>query len=455
MDLTTVIISGVAIAFFLVILLAVVKSFLAPKKIGNIRNLIKSGKYAQAQRIAKTILTKDQDNYEAHYWLGEAYYADNKPELAFMEYKTVNRSAIFDGSISEVQFRQRIAGLYLKYNQLTEALKEYLLLTKLDAKNAENYYNAGKLYEKANQVTPAMSMFQKTIALDQRNSKAHASLGNMMMHAKLYAEAKKEIDTAIRLDPAIPSNYYYLGKILKETNDYPGAIKAFEKSLKDQEIRQRALIESGSCYMLANQIDKAIVEYDHAVKCTKNEASQETLFARYFLATCYEKMHKIEEAITQWEAISRVNSSFRDVPAKLNQYKDVQTNDCMKEYLTANPQRFAELAKIAAKTGYNIITQKIENTRNGCVILGTEGESENWANMRKQIVIVQFFRNSSPLSEEVVRKTADLIKEKNYFKAILFSSSGFSIEAINFAENRPITLVGKEMVENILTRAGV
>ena len=68
---------------------------------------------------------------------------------------------------------------------------------------------------------------------------------------------------------------------------------------------------------------------------------------------------------------------------------------------------------------------------------------------------MQFYRVSKPIEEAAVQKVADILKEKKYFKAVIFSSSGFAIEAVNFAENRPIVLAGKEMVESILTRAGI
>ena len=207
--------------------------------------------------------------------------------------------------------------------------------------------------------------------------------------------------------------------------------------------------------MLAGQVDMATSEFEHAVRSAKNDSSQETLYARYFLADCYEKNHKIEEALEQWNEISKKNPKFRDVPTKLNQYKDVQTNDSMKEYLTATPQGFLEIAKKAAKTGFNLVSMNIESTKYGCLMLATEESAESWKNARKQVWLVQFYRTSKPIQEAAVQKVADVLKEKKYYKAVIFSSAGFEIEAVNFAENRPIVLAGKEMVESILSRAGI
>ncbi len=451
---TMVVAVSVLIAFIIFISIVIFKNLFTPQKIGNIQKLIKSGKASAAQRVAKAVLAKNPRDYVAHYWLGKAYLADNKQELAFIEFKTVNGNALFNGDIPELAFRKEMAQLYLKFNQNEDALKEFLLLTKMEPRNADNFFNVGKLYEASNQLAPAHGFYQKAIALDKRNAEAHAALGYLFVRSKQYGDAKREIETAIKLSPNTFSSYYYLGKMYKETKDYPSAIKAFEKAQRDPELRQRTLIERGSCYMAVDQTENAIAEFEHAVKSAKNEASQETLFARYFLASCYEKTHKIEKAIEQWEAIAKRNKNFRDVSSKLNEYKDVQTNDSLKEYLTASPQQFLELAKKVAKGGYNLVCQKVESTNFGCVMLATEDDKDNW-NMRKRIYLVEFYRNSTTISENVVRKAADLVKDKGYYKAILLSSSGFTGEAIGFAENRPIMLVGKEMLELTLAKAGV
>jgi len=205
------------------------KSILSPKKIENIQKLIKQGKYPAAIKTAKSILAKNPRDFKAHYFLGKAYLLDGKPELALMEYKIVNQTAIFDSSFSETEFRKQISQLYYKYNQPDEALKEYLLLIKLEPQVSEHYYNAGKIFESRSRSEQALAHYQKAISLDKRNVKAYAALGLLLYRAKQYGEAKKAIDYAISLSPQTYSSYYYLGKILKEGKDYAGAIKPLKK----------------------------------------------------------------------------------------------------------------------------------------------------------------------------------------------------------------------------------
>jgi tetratricopeptide (TPR) repeat protein len=455
MEPIQIVIYAVLAVFIIFLAVIIAKSLMQPKQLENITKLIKAGKYNAAEKLAKSIIAKDSRNYLAHYYLGRAYLADKKNELALMEYKVVNSNAIFDSKIPEKDFRKQLSQLYLKFNQPDEALKEFLLLTKLEPSNAENYFNCGKIYENKNRADSALGFYQKAIQYNSRHVKAHAAMGLLLFRSKQFAEAKKEIDLAIRLSPETYSTYYYLGKILKENKDYPGAVNAFEKALRDPEYRQRALLERGSCYMMANSVDNALAEFDRAVKASKDENAPETLYARYFLAACYERNRDIDKAIEQWQIVYQHNHSFRDVSAKLSEYRDLQSNDSLKEYLTCSNDEFLEICKKAAAAGFSMAPQKIESRKWGVQMTCTEQKSDDWMNMRKQLYLLVFSRDTDAIEDSLIRQLLDLSKQSNCTKAIVCASAGFTSSASGFAENRPIELVGKERLEMILSKAGI
>lgn len=453
MNIGSIILIFVLAAAVFLLLFFVVKSVVSPKKIESLQKLIKQGKISSAIKNAKAIIQKDPQNYLAHYYLGKAYLKDNKSELALMELKYVDQHAVFDANLSELEFRQEIAPLYTKFNQPDEALKQYLLLTKLNPRDAENFYNVARIYETKGKSDAALGFYDKTIKLNKRHVKAHAAMGLLLFRAKQFQEAKKEIDLAISLSPETFSSYYYLGKILKENKDFPGAVKAFEKAQRDSEFRQKALIECGTCYMAGNSIDNAINCFERAISSVKDSEKQETIYARYFLASCYEKTRKIEKAIEQWELIYAKNHSFRDVAAKLSEYKDLQANDNLKEYLTSSEENFVQICKNACIAGIKLEPQQITMQKWGCQILATEAKDADWRSIRKQAFLIKFFRETDPLEDFIVRKTLDEIKSQNCSKAFICSSSGFTRSAIAAAENRPCELVNKESLEKLLDKA--
>lgn len=454
-SLGTIIIFSILAVIVITIFVFIVKSLFAPKKIDSIKKLIKQGKYSSAQKTAKALVTKNPHDYEAHYWLGEAYLADNKTELAFMEYKLVNQNAVFNGDIPESQFRKKMASLYQKYNQPQQALAEYLLLTKMEPANPDYTYNIGKIYDNSGRSDVALGYYKKTIQFNPRHSQAHASLGFIYYKTKQFLDAKKEIELAIRISPETYSNYYYLGKILKDGKEYSKALSAFEKAERDPVFKQRSLLERGACFMAANQLDNAAIEFDRAVKATKEPSSQETLYARYYLAACYEKSRKIEKALEQWEQIYIVSHTFKDVSAKLNEFKDITNNDLLKEYLTSGADDFCTMCRKIALNSLKMNASQCSQTRYGATMTATEVKSDNWKDLRQQVYLLEFYRDAEPIDDSVIRTIADKVKQKSFGKAFVISSSGFTRPAVVFAENRPLELIDKSKLEKLLSVSGI
>ncbi|MCQ2610162.1 MAG: tetratricopeptide repeat protein [Treponema sp.] len=440
-------------AAVILLFVLVLKAVIAPKKIDGLQKYIKQGKIAPAIKLAKNLIQKNPSDYLAHYYLGKAYLLDNKLELALMELKYVDQKGIFDQDLSELDFRNEIAPLYQKFNQPDEALKQYLLLTKLNPRDAENFYNVAKIYDAKGKADAALGFYDKCIKLNRRHVKAHAAMGLLLFRAKQFQEAKKEIDLAISLSPETFSTYYYLGKILKENKDFPGAVKAFEKAGRDAEYRQKALIECGTCYMAGQSMENAVNCFERAIASQKDADKQETLYARYFLASCYEKNRKIEKAIEQWEEIYKKNRQFRDVAAKLSEYKELQANDSLKEFLTSSEEEFTRICQLVCKNGLGLEPQQVENKKGCCIIYGTPNSNNDWRNVRKQVYSCFFFRESDPIEDVIVRKALDEVKSKGFTKTYMLSSSGFTRTAIGAAENRPAELLGKEQLEKVLDKA--
>lgn len=433
----------------------IVKSVAAPKKVDSLQKLISQGKYAAVERGAKSMLAKDPENYMAHYYLGKSYLAQKRNELALMEYKLVNENAVFGPDLPELQFRKEISQLYSQFNQTQDALREYLLLTKMEPTNAENFYQVGKIYEQTNQSNQAFGFFKKTIQLNKKHAKAHASIALILLQIKKFPEAKKEIDLALSLSPETYSNFYYQGKILKEQKDYGAAVKAFEKAQRDPEYKQKALIERGTCFMMGNMLDNAMPEFSRAIDLDKTGSKSDTLYARYFLAACYEKNRKIEKAIEQWQKIYEKNRAFRDVSAKLDEYKDLAGNDSLKEYLTSNDEGFADICKQTCEKAMSMAVQNAESKKWGCQITAVEHKDDNWMANRKQLFLVRFYRSAEPIDDAAVRETLDLAKSMKAQKAFILSSSDLTKAAFAYAENRPIELVNKQKLEAILQKAGI
>lgn len=448
----------ICISFLSVVIISlaifIIKSLVMPKKASAIPKLIKQGRTQNAIKLAKQIILKEPKNYLAHYYLGKCYLKDNKSELALLEYQLVNECAVFGEVINEVDFKKEYGQLLLKHHKSAEALKNYLLLTQMDPKNAENYFIVGSIYKDAGKTDTALGYFKKAVALDKRHAKAHGELGLILFKLKQLNEAKNEINLAIRLNPEAYSSYYYLGKIQKEEKDYLAALKNFEKAQRDPEFKLKSIIEHGSCYMMYNRLDNAAVDFQRAIELDKAGTQPETLYARYFLASCYEKNRKLDLAIEQWTFIYNKNKNFRDVSAKLSEYKDLNANDFLKDYLTCGNEEFALICKNAADKALKMEILSCETKKWGCAMTAVEKREETWMAVRKQVSLVCFYREPEPLEDRVIQGIVESLKRANCQKALVLSSSGFSLQAKRYAESRSVELIDKAKLESLLTAAG-
>lgn len=430
----------------------IIKMFALPVRVESVKKLIHLGKNQEAAKIAKQIITKNPNDFHAHYYLGQAYLADGKNELALMEFNLISEKAVFDKHLPEVEFRSEYAVLQLTFKKYDKALKEFLLLTKLDPKNAENFFQAGKLYERNNRKDLALGFYKKCIKLDKRHGAAHGALGYLLFLAKQFNDARRELDLAIRLSPDNFANYYYLGKLLKEKKDLGGAVKAFDKAQRDIEFKQKALIERALCYMIANRYDNVEIDLQRAIEFDKDDSKSDTLYARYFLAACYEKNRKIDKAIVQWEQIAKKKKNFRDVMQKLEEYKDVQTNDHLKDYLTCSYDEFVELCKAIAFKVMDLQTMHADTKDGGCEIIATDAKESNFINVRRRFTLLRFYREADSIEEKDVREVLERAKASNCTNSFMITSSDFSESALDFAANRPVELITKTKLEEFLSK---
>ena len=198
-----------------------VRNIIKPKRIANIKSLLQQKRVSAAIKLAKQMALKDPRNCNIRYLLGKAYLANNNPDLAFREFKEVNKNGNISSHCPEKEFRKSMAALFLRFGQIEGALKEYLLLIKLEPHEGEHYYQAGLIFESRNNTERATQYYRKALELNDRHSEAHFKLGMILYRQKQFEKAKKEMEMALLFDPNNNKAYYVIGKVLKDSNRVP------------------------------------------------------------------------------------------------------------------------------------------------------------------------------------------------------------------------------------------
>lgn len=430
-----------------------IKNLSAPHKISTLQEQVKQGKVTQAIRGAKQILAKEPRNNEAHYLLGLAYAQDGKNELALMEYKTVNKISDFSGMCKESDFRKKIATLFLQFGQEEEALKEYLLLTKLEPYDPSHYYNIGQLFETRNKGGQAANYYKKALTINPRFSDSWFALGQLMYKAKRHAEARDALQKALKLRPDNYKAYFYLGRILKDSRNFTGALGAFENAQKDPDYKVKALIERGSCFLTTKNYAKAQNELERAIKITSEDSdSNELLHARYFLSICYERTRKLDKAIEQWEMLYAQKKTFRDVAEKLSQYQELRGDDRIKDFITDSPEKFEKTCQKLTAVMNMTVTDFI-SLDEGCQITAVDRNSGQWRNTRKFPKFLRILRVPDIIDLPSVREFHEQMKKAGVNRGYYISSSNFTRSAYEFTESRPIDLIPREKLQEMLQQS--
>ena len=444
-----IIILGVAVAFLSWFIIRLITT---PRQAKAIAEQLKQGKTSTVVRSAKALIAKDPRNGVAHWYLAQAYILDAKPELALMELKAVNQIGQFDQDLPETEFRKKIAALYERFGQTEEALKEHILLTKLDPNSALHFMDAGRLFEARGRTDVAVNYLRKAIEMDERLFDAHHTLGLILYRTKHPMEAKAEFEAALKFNPDDFEAFYYLGKVFKEMSDYTAALLSFEKSSRSQEYKLKALVERGGCYMSQGSLEKAVPELERAVKLIKDEGAPEALYGRYFLAMCYEKTRLLDRAIEQWEKIYAKKAGFRDVAEKLTQYQEYRTDDHMKDFLTCGHDEFIEICKAVVQGPMSLSIRDVVDITNGADIIAVESDSDKWLGAKKIPRLVRFLRVSDNLDDSAVRSLLDQMKKLGIVRGGIVTSTGFTRPAFEFAENRSVELHTKEKLQEMLSK---
>jgi tetratricopeptide (TPR) repeat protein len=442
------------------LILFVIRMILSPRRVESLGTLIKQGKTGIAIKSAKRLIARDSKNAEAHYYLGLAYHAEKKEDDAYREFKILNQLSIQGKLIPEQDYRQTLAQLYVSHGETEEALKEYLLLTKLAPRQGEFFYQAGKLFAERGKGETAREYLQKASELAPKNGDIYCDLGILCYREKKAPEAKAALERALRFQKDGSRAWFYLGKLQKDVKEYAGALGAFEKAAGDPEFRVKALVERGGCYLAQNNIDQALPDLEKAVAAIKDESANDSLFARYFLGLCFEKRREIDKALVQWEQIYAQKKGFKDVGEKLSEYREFKAGgktgtsggaDTMKTYLTAGNSDFAELCKNIVKEAMELQVQSARSFSEGSEILALQGEGETFS--RKMPHLIRFYRGNNPADEGEIRSILDDAKEQNIPKAVVVAGAGFTPAAREFANSRPVELVDKEELRHMLRKA--
>lgn len=440
--LLVILIAGLGVYYF--------KIIMSPQKLKEIEKVINTKQYPQAIKSLQAIIKSNNFDYDAHRLLGKCYMLSGNPKMAIMELRQAEKD-IENRPISyETEIRENLASLYEAAGDKKEALQEYILLLKSDSKNGGLFFRVGKIFSELGSDDKALQYLRMAAKLEPGNSEFCFVLGKTLYLSGQNIDAITELTNAVRIDSRNFQACYFLGMALKEQQEFGKAIELFESAERERDLTTKAILAKAICYTQVGNYVKVISEITRGLRLSSKSDPDTMLSLRYFLANAYEIQREIGSAIEQWEAIHKENPKYKEVPAKLEQYKAIRQSDSLKDYMCESVADFSQRChKIVEKMDLAIHEEKVINKETIDILA-----REQTKMMSKPILrLFRFTRISDPVPLDFLREALEFMKNHNAQMCIYASAAGFSSTAKNFANTRPFQLVEADLLNHWLMMA--
>ncbi len=427
----------------------ILKGAATSNKIESAIKWVKIKDYQKAIGILKGIINKNDNNPEAHYYLGECYFNGQNYEWALPEYKRVLRLNKYDKDFTEASVRLRLADIYLHFQQSEEAQKEFLLVIQLEPNNEQSYFHIGKIYIERDHLDKAAGYIKKALDISPTFTEALFYSGMIKYRMKLHSEALLDLDKCVSQDKTLYKAYFYMGMVNYHVRNQQKALQNFDLSSRDKEYRLRSIYQRGVILSDMNELDQAVVELEKAVSSIQEEDSLARNI-RYQLANVYEGKKDITAAIDQWEKIAQSQPDFKDVQEKLSNYADLRMEDQLKDFFVASNEAFGNMCRSVLKQMHMDVREEVTV---GSVLAVYYVEEKGSKAIRGHKTLVRIYRQNEPVGDKVVRDIIDQMKkEGGVSRSLCISATGFSKTAIEYAETRPINLLAGKELSNLLAK---
>lgn len=461
----------IGISIFIVIafiLFLIYKLLFSPNKIINIQAQFEKGNYGKCSKMAQKLLKSYPQNFEARYIMAKCFIQDYKFKLALDELMIVNKIGRFSELCPEIKFRENLVQMYENMDRIYDALQEYLLLIKLAPNNPQYLFKAALILDGSKKYNQALEYYQQAIDFDETLIDAHLNMGIIYYKQNHISDAQETFEEILKNNLHHPIASFWLAKIIVDDGNYSRALQLFDHAEKEKSYEIDVLLEKGICYLEENKTDRAIEHLSQAEKRSKEKNQEINIRSQYYMGIAYEKQQKVDEALTLFKRVYAANPKFMDIEeiiAKYNKGKpqeqvnlspdQIRYNDQIKDYITLPAEDFRKLCEDIAK-GYHFDIITTTGINGGCQILakGTSKNRQMVGNTLHNEVLLWFLRLSALVTESTLSDLADQLKLTKCVKGFAFSSSDFTQNAKNYAQNRTIDLIGPKEIQKMINSTG-
>ena len=399
-------------------------------------------------RDATKKLTSDPHNVPALTELSNLYYKEHNWQGAYPLYATlVNLSSTRVGiNLAEVKLRYGVCAANLSKHQ--EALKALLEARKLNSDVFDVNFYLGKVLVEQKEYEKAIPLLKKAITINNDVPECYGLIGKAYYLSKRYKESLPYLRRALDSNPEDKDLLFSMADALNESGTPDRAIKVFMHLRPDPVYGAQSCLAAGIYHTRCNQNEAAIKDYEIGIK-HENAPQDLLLNIKYRLSQCYIKANNMPASLSLLKSIQLISPNYKDVPALITKYKDLNQNSNLRTYMIGTSNEFVALCRKIASTFFKKSRTKVIdiNVSSDYAELLTEINTDKW----QDVITFRFYRSTGSTGELYVRDFHAKIRDEKAGRGICFTAGVFSDEARKYIEGRPIDLIEKTQLAKILS----
>ncbi len=409
---------------------------------------LKARDRAQILKEADRRLASNPKDPEALQALGDLYWGEKAWENVFKTYGVLVEVATGNPEMDEFTFNARYGIAAVHLGKTDEAYKGLLIARTFKQDDFEVNFNLGLIEYQKRQFEKALVLLQQAAAAKPDHAPTLRHLGHAQFKAKRYREALVNLRKAAELEPEDKDSIFAMGECYYELGQNDQAIRIFSHLRADPKLGPNASLFSGTLQLNMRQYQKAIMDFEIGLR--HPEIPVETLVElKYRLAAAYLRTQELAKAVAVLSEIQSIFPNYKDVPAQLAKYRELNSNRNLQIYLMGATGEFVTLCRRIALSFFPKAKVKITDiavNKNDWADILTEVETSKW----QDIILFRFIRSTGMVGELTVRDFHARLKDVKAGKGYVVSAGTFSDEARRFVEARLLDLLDKDQLAKLL-----
>jgi len=447
MDLLPVVIVVIFLALIVIVGGAVLSKGKGGKG-GKKGKRIKAKDHAQVLKEANRRLAQNPKDPEALSALGEVYYSEQSWDKAFKAYETLLDAAAGNPDMDEFEINKRYGLSALKLGRLDEAYKGLVIAHAVKQEDFETNYNLGYLEFQKRQYEKAIFHLRLAARQNGEHAMTLRYLGHSLFKVKNYKEALSCLKRAVDLQPDDKESLFAMGECFHEIGQEEQAIRLFTHLRTDPALGPSAALFAGTIHLNQRQFQKAVMDFELGLRHPDIKV-EVVVEIKYRLAAAYLKEQEIGKAVALLNEIQQIYPNYKDTPAQLSKYKELNSNRNLQVYLLSATSDFITLCRKITLSFFPKAKIKITDIsvqKNDWADILAEVETSRWSD----VVLFRMIRSTGTIGELVLRDFHARIKDLKAGKGYCITGGTFSDEAKKFVEARLIDLMEKDKLMGLL-----